>query len=230
MPFTSVPIEQTTALTDAVLAAVAIVCLASLWRSRARDPWKVGLWSWVLGLLTFAAGLGAVAHGFEMQEGLRSLLWHPLFLSLGLVVGLFVVAAVHDWKGQAVSRRVLPAMLAVGIVFFAVTLVASGTFLVFVAYEAVAMLSALAVYVTLAAGSRLAGAGIVALAIVLNIVAAGIQASGTVRLTIGVPFDHNGVFHLVQIVAVVVLVVGLQQGLARPVGYSGRQEQLPDRR
>jgi hypothetical protein len=29
-----------------------------------------------------------------------------------------------------------------------------------------------------------------------------------------VPLDHNGVFHLVQIVAVVVLTVGLRRGLA----------------
>jgi hypothetical protein len=214
MPFTSVPTEQTTAVTDAVLVLLAIGCLVSLRRFRDSDPWKVDLWSWVLGLLALAAGLGAAAHGFEMSEGLRTILWQPLFLSLGLVVALFVVAAVHDWKGQAVSRRLLPVMLAVGVGFFAVTRLVSGSFLVFVVYEAVAMVFALAVYVTLAVGQRLPAAGIVALAIVLNIVAAAIQASGTVRLTIGVPFDHNGVFHLVQMVGVVVLVMGLQRGLA----------------
>jgi len=213
MPFTSVPTEQTTALTDAMLVMLAIGCLASLRRDRDRDSWKVDLWSWVLGLLALAAGLGAVAHGFEMGEGLRTLLWQPLFLSLGLVVALFVVAAIHDWKGRAPSRRALPVMLAVGVAFFAVTRVVSGSFLVFVAYEAVAMVFALVVYVTLAARQRLPAAGIVALAIVLNIIAAGIQASGTVHLTLGVPFDHNGVFHLVQMVAVVVLVAGLRRGL-----------------
>ena len=217
MPFTSVPTEQTTAVTDAVLVLLAIGCLVSLRRFRECDPWRVDLWSWVLGLLALAAGLGAVAHGLEMSEGLRSLLWQPLFLSLGLVVALFVVAAVHDWKGRAVSRRLLPVMLAVGVAFFAVTRLVSGSFLVFVAYEAVAMVFALAVYVMMSAGRRLPGGSIIALGIVLNIVAAAIQASGTVRFTFGVPFDHNGVFHLVQMAGVVVLVMGVQRGLLKAV-------------
>ena len=46
-----------------------------------------------------------------------------------------------------------------------------------------------------------------------NIVAAAIQASGTVRLNLGVPLDHNGVFHLVQMVAIVVLVAGVGRSL-----------------
>jgi hypothetical protein len=182
------------------------------------DPWKVGLWSWVFGLLAVAAGLGTVVHGLEMSDELRDLLWQPLFLSLGLIVGLFVVAAVYDWKGRSASQRVLPVMIGVGVGFFALTRIVNGTFLVFVVYEAAAMVFALTLYGMLAAGKRLKGAGIVALAIVLNIIAAGIQASGSVAVTIGVPFDHNGVFHVVQTVAVVVVVLGVQQGLSEGGG------------
>jgi hypothetical protein len=149
----------------------------------------------------------------EMSEELKDLLWQPLFLALGLVVALFVVAAVYDWKGRGVSRRLLPVMLLVGAGFFGLTRIATGTFLVFIIYEAVAMVFALVVYGSLAANGKLRGAAIVAVAIVLNIVAAGIQASGSVAVTVGVPFDHNGLFHIVQAVAVVVLVAGLEQGL-----------------
>lgn len=148
-----------------------------------------------------------------MSEELKDLLWQPLFLALGLVVALFVVAAVHDWQGRGVSRRLLPVMLLVGAGFFGLTRIATGTFLVFIIYEAVAMVFALVVYGSLAANGKLRGAAIVAVAIVLNIVAAGIQASGSVAVTVGVPFDHNGLFHIVQAVAVVVLVAGLEQGL-----------------
>jgi len=200
-------------VTDVVLAVVAVVCIVRLRRFRDADPWKVGLWSWVFGLLAFAAALGAVVHGLEMSQATSDVLWHPLFLSLGLVVGLFVVAAIYDWKGRTASRRLLPVMLLTGVAFFVLTRIVTGTFLVFVAYEAVAMVFAFVLYTGLAMGKRLEGAGTIAAAIVLNIVAAAIQATGSVTVTIGVPFDHNGLFHVVQAVAVVVLVVGLEKGL-----------------
>jgi hypothetical protein len=85
--------------------------------------------------------------------------------------------------------------------------------MVFVLYEAVAMLVALALYVRLAIRDGAKWAWLMVLGIGLNIVAAAIQASGTVRLDLGVPFDHNGVFHLVQMVAIVVLVLGVGASL-----------------
>jgi hypothetical protein len=104
-------------------------------------------------------------------------------------------------------------MIPVAVGFFAITQLLSGAFLVFVVYEAVAMLAALGIYVSLAARRRQPGAALMALAILLNIVAAGIQASGTVRFTLVWPFDHNGLFHIVQMIAVVVLMLGLRQSL-----------------
>lgn len=215
MSFTEILTEQTTAATDALLAVLALVCIAVLRRHRRADPPKVRLWTWVLGLLTMAAGLGAVVHGIQMSEATNDMLWRPLFLALGLVVALFAAAAIHDWKGRHIARRMLPLLVSLGVLFFLMTQVASGSFLVFVLYEAVAMLFALAVYVRLAITRRLVGAWVVALGIVLNIAAAGIQATELVQFTLVVPFDHNGVFHLVQMVAVVVLTVGLARGLAR---------------
>jgi hypothetical protein len=211
-----VPTELTTAATDGLIAATAGICLALLQRWRGRDRWKVGVWSWVLGLLAVAALLGTAVHGFMLSERLVTYLWQPLFLSLGLVVALFVVAAVYDWRGHEAARRALPIMLVVALLFYGVTRLASGTFLAFVLYEATAMLFALAIYVSLAVRQRLAGAGWIAAGIGLNIVAAAIQASGAVAVTIIWPFDHNGVFHLVQIVAIVVLMRGLATSLKAP--------------
>jgi hypothetical protein len=213
MTFTTVATDQTTAITDLVLAAVSVACLMALRHFRDSARWKVDVWSWVLGLVALAAILGTVAHGMELGERVEELLWQPLFLALGLAVGLFVVAAVVDWRGVDAARKVLPVMLVVGVAFFALTRVIQGTFLIFVLYEAVAMLFALAVYGVLALQKRLEAAALVTLRIVLNIVAAGIQASETVHFTLGVPFDHNGVFHLVQTVAVVVLTVGIRIGI-----------------
>jgi hypothetical protein len=215
MTFTTIPTEQTTALTDLILAVVALFCAAVLHMARRQDVWKVRLWTWVFVLLAVAALLGTAAHGLDLTEQARANVWRPLYLSLGLVVALFALAAVRDWRGEGRARRLAPLAVWIGIGFFLVTQLGSGTFLIFVAYEAAATLFALAVYAALALRRQLPGAGIVAAGILLNLIAAAVQASDTIGVSLaGVPLDHNGVFHLVQIVAVVVLTVGLRRGLA----------------
>jgi len=205
--------ELTTGTTDALLGVLALICIAYLQRYRRADDWKVGLWTWVLATLAAAALLGAVVHGLALGEGTREFLWRPLFLLLGILVALFLVAASYDWLGEHSSRRVLVAMMPVAVGFFAVTQLLSEAFIVFVAYEALAMLAALTIYVFLSVRRRLPGAGLMALAILLNIVAAGVQATGSVQITLIWPFDHNGVFHIVQMIAVVVLMLGLRRSL-----------------
>jgi hypothetical protein len=213
MGFNPVPTELTTAATDAVLAVLAIACIRWLAVRRSADPDKVTLWILVLALLAVASILGAVAHGLALSPGLVYLLWQPLFLSLGLVVALFVVAAVYDGFGPRAARRLLIPALVVGAAFYLVTLVFPGTFLVFVLYEAVGMLAALALYSRLAIRTGQSWAWLMVTGVALNILAAGIQATETVRVNLVIPLDHNGVFHLVQMVAIVVLVAGVGQSL-----------------
>lgn len=226
MELNPIPTELTTAATDALLAILALACLRWLARRRAADPAKVTLWILVLALLAVASALGAVAHGLALSSDAIYLLWQPLFLSLGLVVALFVVAAVYDGIGPRAARKLLIPALVVGAAFYLVTLLFPGTFLVFVAYEAVAMLVALGLYVRLALRSGAGWAWLMVLGIGLNIVAAGIQASGAVRLNLGIPLDHNGVFHLVQMVAIVVLVAGVGRSLSDD--NSPRMESVAD--
>ena len=159
MALNPVPTELTTAATDAVLAVLALICIRWLAARRLADPPKVTVWILVLALLAVASILGAVAHGFDLSSDTLYLLWQPLFLSLGLVVALFVVAAAYDGLGPDTARRLLIPALVVGACFYLVTLLFPGTFLVFVLYEAVAMLVALALYVRLAARNGSAGRG-----------------------------------------------------------------------
>ena len=208
-----VPTELTTAATDALLAILCVVALVMIRRRRAVDPWKVGLWSWLLGLLALASVLGAIAHGLELTDRVRDLLWQPLYICLGLVVALFTVAAIRDRLGEPAARRALPWMIVLGFGFFAITRIGSGTFLVFIAYEAVAMLAALVLYLDAAIRPRVAGAALMAGGVTLNLLAAVVQQSSVTLELAGVPLDHNGVFHLVQLVAVVVLTAGVLRGL-----------------
>lgn len=210
---TDIPTEQTTAFTDVFLAVLAMVAIAALRPHAGRDRWKVAVWSWVFGLLALSATLGAAAHGLDIPPGVRTALWQPLFLALGALVGLFVVAAVYELRGRGAARRLLPFMLGMAVVFYGLTRLFSGMFRVFLIYEAAAMVLALLIFLSLARAGR-RGAGIIAVAIVINIVAAAIQESESVAVTWIWSFDHNGLFHLVQMVAVVVLVIGLRRSLA----------------
>ena len=213
MIWNPVPTELTTAATDAVLAILCVVALGLIRHRRTVDPWKVGLWSWLLGLLALASVLGAIAHGLELTDRVRDLLWQPLYLCLGLAVGLFTVAAIRDRLGEPAARRALPGMIGLGFGFFAITRIGSGTFLVFIAYEAVAMLSALVLYLDAAIRPRVPGAALMAVGVTLNLLAAAVQQSSVSLDLAGIPLDHNGGFHLVQMVAVVVLTAGVLRGL-----------------
>ena len=204
--------ELTTAATD---AAVGLLCLAVVWRLVAIPvdaTWKRALWCWVFGLLGLASFLGAAAHGLELSESVRGVLWRPLYLSLGLTVALFVIGGICDWRGERTARALLPWAVGIGVSFFAVTQLLGGAFLIFVVYEAIAMVATLAMYVFLSTTRRLAGATMITVGIGLSIVAAAVQASAlSVRLI--VPFDHNGLFHLVQLIATTALANGLRRGL-----------------
>lgn len=211
MTITAIPTEQTTAATDLVLAVVAVGCALALRSTGRALPFRLRTWTWIFGLLALAAAAGTVAHGLVLSDVWSGALWRLIYLALGLTVALFVAAAVHDWKGRGVASRLTPMLVSVGVGFFLVTQIWSGSFLVFVVYEAVAMLLALGIYLYLALRRRLGGAWLMVVAIVLNIAAAAVQAS-SLGVTVVVPFDHNGVFHVVQLAAILVLTAGLIRG------------------
>ena len=212
MHLNPVATELTTAATDGLLGILCFVLVWRLIRLRVNAAWKRRLWCGVVGLLGLASVLGAVAHGLDLSVRVRGILWWPLYWSLGLTVALFFVGGIYDWRGERAARTVLPWAVAIGTGFFALTQILGGAFLIFVVYEGVAMVAALAIYIVLGTSGRLPGAGLIALGIALSIAAAAVQAS-PLRVDLIVPLDHNGLFHLVQIVATLTLARGLSTGL-----------------
>ena len=206
--------ELTTSATDAVLAIECIVIIVWLGRFAPRVRWRTALWCWVFGLVALSSLLGCLTHGFVMPVSVREALWKPLHLSLGVLVALFAVGAIYDWRGRVAAGRLVPWAIGLGAAFFGLTELLSGTFILFDVYEATAMVITLAIYLYLASTRRLKGAGVVAAAIVLNLIAVGLQFSD-VSVRILVPFDHNGVFHLVQSMGIVMLGLGLHRGMQR---------------
>jgi hypothetical protein len=206
------PTELTTSATDMLLAIECVLIMIYLWLAPAADRWKTFLWCWVFGLLAFSSFIGSIAHGLEMQASMREMLWVPLYLSLGIIVALFVIGALYDLAGRDLAKRLIWPGVAMGTLFFLIVKLLNGAFIIFVIYEAMAMICALAIYSYLSITRRLRGAAIVSSAILLNMVAAGAQASN-ISIQIIFPFDHNGIFHLIQIAALALLGMGLRTGM-----------------
>ncbi len=157
MTFVDAAAERTTAATDLVLAAIALLCLVRVWRARAGDGLGRSLWTGVFGLVGISAVLGAAAHGLVMTPRTNFWLWQYLNLALGLAVAFFAGAAAGDTSGRGLAVRVLPpALAACGVSLFFSFLYPS-SFLSFIVYEGAVTLFALWLY--LRATTRGGGSG-----------------------------------------------------------------------
>ena len=212
MKFIKDPTEQTTAATDILLALTAFGGIAYLqWpQLYSGKLWKITIWSGAIGLIGLAAALGAVAHGLVLSRILHHRIWLALNMALGLAVSLFVVGVVYDLWGFEVSRAALPIMLIVGLGFFFTTMLYPGIFFLFIVYEAVALAFALGAYIYLSVQMDLPGTWLMAAGILVSIIAAGIQANKSLILRFIWVFDHNGIYHLVQVIGLLLLLMGLR--------------------
>lgn len=204
------PTERTTAATDAIIAALALAYASSM---LGRGGWRARVWAGAFAALGLAGAQGAAAHGLRLGARAHAALWRALYLTLGVMVALFAAVATADGWGERAGRRALPGLLLAAVGFYGASRRLSHGFLVFIVYEAAALLYALGIYVRLARGGRLAGAELTAAGILIALIAAAVQSS-RLRLTIlGMPFDNNGLFHLVQIAGLPVLAAGVRAGL-----------------
>ena len=205
------PAEQTTAVTDIILALVAFggVLLLQWSPVNASELWRINIWSTAIGLIGLAAVLGAVAHGLLLKTALHNRIWLVLNMALALAVSLFVVGVINDlWSYQA-SRKALPIMLFVGLGFYLTTLIYSEIFFLFIVYEGLALTFALCAYLFLM-GTGKPGAGLLASGVLLSMVAAGLQARKSIVLKLIWKFDHNGIYHIVQTIGLLFLIGGLR--------------------
>ena len=100
-----------------------------------------------------------------------------------------------------------------GVIFYLATTVIQRGFILFVICQTPAMSAAFLMYVRLTIGRRLRGAVFMTAAILVNVIAVSIQASNSVGFKFLWQFDHNGVFHLVQMIGILLLYFGLYTAL-----------------
>jgi hypothetical protein len=212
MKFTASRTERTTAATDVLLSLAALGGIVLLRLPAPPAPWRIHLWSWTFALIAWAAALGGAYHGLVLTERSRILLWRILTACLSMAISLFVVGVVHDAYGEQAAGRILPVLLASGLLIYALSRMFAGLFIVFVVYQALALALALVLYVWLAAQGAPAGAGWMAAGATASMIAAGAQAARNLHVKLIWEFDRNGVFHLVQTLGVILFCVGLSLG------------------
>ncbi|MEX2327858.1 MAG: hypothetical protein WD558_09005 [Pseudomonadales bacterium] len=206
------PVEIVTAITNLVMGGVGALCWYFIFRVSTDAKWQQRLWLIIFSLLTLASVLGAVHHGIAVSATLYDLSWSAIFLLLGTLIGLFVVASCHDLWGVRVARKVLPVMMVMAVVFIAVSWARGQDFRLFILYQALALLFAQVGYLYLVT-RRVSGSLMVSAGIMLTIIAAIVQAARIVTLVPAYPFDHNAAYHVIQIPGIVFLTIGIRRML-----------------
>ncbi|HEY3176753.1 MAG TPA: hypothetical protein VGK94_13440 [Candidatus Polarisedimenticolia bacterium] len=199
--------EPTTAITDYLLAAVSL-CLgwSILRRDRLEPRMARCFWGWGLVALAFTALTGGSYHGFAgwMGEKEGAALWKStVYLSgivdLSMLCGSLMAALGGRWR-----RYALAAALAKFIVY-AVWMTGHDEFR-YVLYDYVpSMLAILLVHALPGSLRKEPGASWILAGVFLSFVAAGVQFF---RLAPHARFNHNDLYHVIQIGATCLLYRG----------------------
>ena len=200
--------ERTTAATNLMMAIAACIGLPAIYKRRSQSPLRTSVWVSVYILFIVAALIGAVHHGLTLSVRIYDATWLAILLCLGIMVGLFVVGLIFDLFGRMPAIRALPVMLACSLGFFIYSAAFNQDYGLFLVYQALALLAALTGYGWLATRHR-PGALWMSIGVLLTIVAAAVQGTQAISFTLLVPFDHNGIYHLIQIAGVLCLTRGI---------------------
>jgi hypothetical protein len=220
------PTELTTAATDVLLALVCIAC-ARYVGSRGNGaprllPWKLAYW-----LFAAAALLGAIAHALHVPDAMYRVIWGPIYFCLGLAIACFLIGVIHD-VAPARLRTLQPIVVGMGLLCFGVAWVFPTAFVIFLAWQGIGLLVAIVVYLTYWVSRTLPGAGWISVGLIISMAAAVIQGTAAVTFTLIWPFDHNGVFHLVQLPGLAAIAYGLVQVQEEPTARAPDSLHVPE--
>ncbi|GAA5444557.1 hypothetical protein Misp06_02744 [Microbulbifer sp. NBRC 101763] len=213
MKLSSLQTELTSAATDIILALIALVALIYLVRYSPKGGRKYLAWKFFFFLTIVVTVLAATIHGLELSVQLSQRLWRVLFFFLGLFLIAFTTAICFDLLGEKATQKVLPYIPLIGIAFYVVTLLWPEGFLAYVIYQFSITFIIIFGYGRLAWLNKLNGSWYMALGGLLSLIAIYIQTKDSLYITLIWDFDHNGIYHMVQSVAVILFFLGIRRAL-----------------
>ena len=198
--------EPTTLLTDYALAGVTAWLAWSLFRAREGQRAR-SLWALAFAALALAAALGGTWHGFApaFAEIAVILVWKATLLCVGVAsFGMLAGSAIAATAGNA--RKSLLAVAAAKLAVYSGWMVGHSEYIYVIMDTGTALALIAVLHLWSAARDRaarwiLAGVGV-------SVLAAGVQASG---FALHRHFNHNDLYHVIQIVAMILLYAGARR-------------------
>ncbi len=194
MIFTHNPFEQTTAITDIFLG------LTSLYVSKNLKNKKY--WNTAFLLIAIASFIGAYIHGLEIYNEYDKFFWFPLLVCIFYAIALFWIATLKKFIKKYPKFLTEIIFILAGLFCFSSFFIKK-FFLFFILYE-------LGSFLILSFLYFIKKNYIIAFGMVISIVAGIIQTIKPLKFNFIWKFDHNGIFHLVQIIGILVLFYGLK--------------------
>ena len=217
MQFVSIPTEQVAAITDFMLAVLALVLSMYLHKFSHLDRLKVRLWQTILIVMIFSSLVGASFYGIVMQASVKQILKYPMNGLIIIMVVLFLTAAIYDGFGVNKAKRAFPFLLGLASLVFIVAILNPSLSLLVLLYSALAMLMTLILYVYLTLKQKFPGGVLISLGLIVNLLASAVRAKafGSIMLNFGLPLNHNGVYHIGLIIGGTLLIIGITKSLQR---------------
>lgn len=198
--------EPSTMLTDYALAGVTGWLACSLFRAREGQHAR-SFWALAFTALALAAALGGTWHGFAPAFAplVVPLVWKATVLCVGIAsFGMLAGSAFATTAGGA--RKSLLVIAAVKLAIYSGWMVGHSDYIYVIADTGTALILLAALHGWSAARDR-ASRWILA-GVVVSVLAAGVQASG---LALHRHFNHNDLYHVIQIAAMILFYAGAKQ-------------------
>lgn len=195
--------EPITAITDFMITAEIALLIGLLSRDAG---WfhNQKYWITALILLGVAALLGGVAHGFNLFE-----MFVGIYLCLAGIIGAICLAALSDGYGDATAQRWRNWIIGGAVIFYGMTLLYPHLLFVYTIIGGFILAPILLVYIRLWQQHPGRGDGYLLAGIMITL--AGFAGNAfRVHLTMIWQFNHNDVYHLVQMVAIAYFYLGIR--------------------
>lgn len=196
--------ELSTAFTDILLSVAALFMLYQFSQKQISTLWRT-----CFALLAFSSFAAALAHGLVFSEDILFWLWQPVYLSLGLMLAYLLSASIEYTHSTKTAQKWQPLIIGSALAFYISTVIFDGLFLLFIIFEAIILLLSLGLYLV----KKPSHYKWFTIALTLSLIAGLTQAAGPFTWSLfAIPLDHNGSFHLIQLLSLIFFYRGITQG------------------
>jgi hypothetical protein len=200
--------EPMTMLTDYALAGATGWMAWLLFRAREGQAAR-RYWALAFTALAIASALGGSYHGFAraLGETIQHLLWKSTVLTIGIAsfgmsAGSTIAVTVDN------PRKLLLALAAVKLVLYSSWMLVHDAFIYVITDTGIAMAMVAALHGWSAMRDRDRASLWILGGVAISVLAAGVQASG---FALHRYFNHNDMYHVIQIAAMVLFYIGARQ-------------------